>query len=71
MASRFDYPDPGTDPEYCNALAPEPEDTEPEVYELSADTAVCAWCGERLYDDNFTPFCSSLCAIRAELDSID
>ena len=26
MASRFDYPDPGQDPEYCNALAADPDD---------------------------------------------
>jgi hypothetical protein len=27
MASKYDYRDPGTDPEYCNGLAPEPETT--------------------------------------------
>lgn len=67
MASRYDYPDPGQDPEYCNGLAPEPEEWYGEV---------CEWCSEPLPHvrdvvviDEYWPYCSSLCATQAAADS--
>ena len=56
--SKYDYPDPGLDPDYCNGLSPDPIDSEP----------TCLWCGEPLPVDQ-TDYCSAYCANLAELDS--
>ena len=63
LMSKFDYPDPGQDPAYCNALTPEPDEP---------DVEVCAWCSEPLWDNReWHPYCSSPCALYAELDSVE
>ena len=63
--SKFDQPDPGLDPEYCNGLSDEPGPDIPHM---------CFWCGDS-YDAwvNYyhVPYCSSLCARHAELDDCE
>ncbi len=59
MPSRYDYPDPGTDPAYCDGLAPDDDTLE-----------ICLWCGEwHNVNPNAWPYCSTLCAARAAVDS--
>jgi hypothetical protein len=54
--SRFDYPDPSTDAERCNALsAPPPFD--------------CLCCGQQADDDQFWPYCGPVCVARTENES--
>ena len=55
MTSRYDYPDPGQDPEYCDGL--QAEDPEP-VY--------CIWCGGVCGDPQNDPYCSWICSLDAE-----
>ena len=64
--SRFDHSDPGTDPDYCNGLAADDE------VELVDDRGrvdgYCLWCGFPLVDE-FSDYCSLLCAVAAKQDS--
>lgn len=53
--SRFDYGDPGMDPERCDALS------DPPPVEFD-----CCWCGNIEDDDTFWPYCSSSCATAAD-----
>jgi len=55
MKSRFDYPDPGEDPEYCAGL--EAKDEQP---------SLCLWCSTPYMSPMYGPYCSRLCAIDAE-----
>ncbi len=58
--SRYNYPDPGTDPAYCDGLAPD----EP------LDDPTCIYCGAVIdYLDNNEPYCSALCACYADFDN--
>ena len=55
--SRYDYPDPGQDPDYCDGLSDDPE------------ALLCLWCNEPLPSDaiaNHDWYCSALCALYAE-----
>lgn len=61
MSSRYDYPDLGSDPAYCDGLGADPP-----------DPLYCAWC-DAIYGDttsfhpttDYDPYCSRLCAISA------
>ena len=55
--SRYDYPDPGQDRDYCDGLSAD----EP-------DAPLCLWCNEPLPADQ-TDYCSALCAYYAERDN--
>lgn len=55
--SRYDYRDPGTDPTYCDRLAPEPE--------LGY---VCVYCGQWFEGTDDDPYCSALCGRYAMMD---
>ena len=59
MPGKYDHPDPGQDPVYCNSLAPMPEGT---------DMDVCAWCSEPYPNREYYPYCSSQCGLYAESD---
>ena len=59
--SRYDYSDPGQDPAYCDGLA---ADDPPDI-------ELCEWCGEPYIDRAAYPYCSTLCAVQAEIDSAD
>lgn len=48
----FDYPDPGTDPERCDALSTDPAD------ELRFQ---CMHCGDWTEDETCWPYCSPEC----------
>ena len=56
--SRYDYPDPGQDPAYCDGL----------VAEDPIDMDVCAWCNEPYTNREYYPYCSSPCGLYAERD---
>jgi len=53
--SRYDRPDPGVDPEYCDSLAPEYD----EVHQ-------CPWCDEPFEDKDHFPYCSLECGLMAD-----
>ena len=55
--SRYDYPDPGQDAEYCDGLAPEPDELD-----------FCIWCNARLWTPEHYPYCSALCGVMAVND---
>ena len=57
MPSKYDYPDPGQDPAYCNGLTPE-----------LGDLDVCHWCNESYTNREYYPYCSSQCGLYAERD---
>lgn len=58
MMSRYDYLDPGTDPAYCEGLEP--------------DEPPCIYCGGPCSTlDDYEPYCSSLCSLYAQLDSLE
>ena len=61
MSSRYDYPDPGQDPAYCDGLAAD----------APVDMDMCAWCGQPYSDRAEYPYCSTLCAVLAELDTLE
>ena len=65
MASKYDYPDPGSDPEYCDGLAADDW--------RDGGLSVCLWCGQEfIYDipeERDYPYCSPLCATQASVDS--
>ena len=56
MSSKYDYPDPGTDPRYCDSISDPP------------DGPTCLWCGAPLPEGE-TDYCSSICSIHAEMDA--
>ena len=59
--SRYDYPDPGTDPAYCDGLSPDDD---------APIDPTCIYCGATIdYLDNHEPYCSALCACYADLDN--
>lgn len=59
--SRFDYPDPGIDPDYCNGLSDPP-----------VEPYGCAMCGQIVSDDEkFFPYCSAECVSAAERDNTE
>lgn len=62
MSRKFDYPDPGLDPEYCNGLS-----------NLDDPGFCCAWCSEGFSDclpaGEYYPYCSLGCSIAAERES--
>lgn len=61
--SRYDYRDPGTDPAYCDGLAPDLDEPE---------GPRCIYCGELIpWLDNNEPYCSALCACYAMRDNED
>jgi hypothetical protein len=53
----FDYRDPGTDPDRCDALSTEPVDFD------------CIYCGTSADDETFWPYCCAECVTRAEAES--
>lgn len=53
--SRYDYPDPGRDPDYCD--------------DLSVETAYCLWCSAEVPSYEPGPYCSGLCAAQADRDN--
>lgn len=61
MTSKFEYPDPGTDPAYCDGLTAFDDD--------APEPPRCLWCGEPI-DDAYA-YCSALCACYAERDSFE
>ena len=71
--SRFDYRDPGTDPDYCNPLAPEPDDDRDArldrllmvTQEAAFEDRLCGWCGRPLSTTWAEDYCSMFCAIDA------
>ena len=68
--SRYDYPDPGQDPAYCDGLAAD-DDLEIEAGPLDdrgRGEGYCLWCGVPL-TNAVSDYCSSLCAVAAEVDS--
>ena len=66
--SSYDYPDPGTDPAYCNGLAAKGKDS---LDDCGRVDRYCLWCGFMLWASSNSDYCSLECVIRAELDSID
>ena len=58
--SKYDYPDPGQDPAYCDGLA---DDDPPPTCET------CAWCDDPYAGRAEYPYCSTLCAVQAEVDT--
>jgi len=66
MASRYDYRDPGTDPTYCDGLAPD-EDTPLADY-ADTDGPFCLWC-DRPLPEGQTDYCDAICVIQAERDN--
>ena len=70
MNSRYDYPDPGQDPAYCEGLAAEDElDIEAGgLDDRGRGAGYCLWCGVPL-TSAASDYCSSLCAVAAEQDS--
>ena len=62
MPSKFDYPDPSRDADYCAGL-----EFDEDVSALPEYT--CAWCGAEMLPDNHDyTYCSPLCAVHAETD---
>lgn len=64
MSSRYDYPDPGSDPEYCNDLTSD-----------EGNEDFCLWCNAWFNlippQGASWPYCSPLCAAQAAVDSED
>ena len=58
--SKYDYPDPGQDPAYCDGLA---ADDPPD------ELGICAWCNEPYPGRAEYPYCSTRCAVQAECES--
>ena len=58
---KYDYPDPGQDPAYCDGL----------VAEDPIDMYVCCWCHETYASWEYYPYCSSSCELYAEMDAVE
>ena len=57
--SRYDYPDPGCDPVYCDSLSSQTVDS-------------CLWCGgECDACSPYLPYCDPDCAHAAQREDID
>jgi hypothetical protein len=54
VTARYDYSDPGSDPDYCDGLSDPPER--------------CAYCSTDLVDPIYDPYCGSACAAEATSD---
>ena len=58
--TRYDYPDPGQDSDYCDGLSDE------------STNERCFWCSQLFAEDSrggYYPYCGPQCAISAERDS--
>lgn len=84
MESRYDYRDPGTDPAYCDGLAPDDSEacdvgdvgTDAEYTRADDDACgeyhgpTCIYCSGPIHElDNNEPYCSALCACYADRDN--
>ena len=66
--SKYDYRDPAQSPEYCDGLAADGTMDALAETDDPTDCDMCAWCVQPYTDRAEYPYCSTLCAVQAEID---